>query len=133
MHPLPEKCPICASETEITRVYCSQCDSTIEGHFHAPENPFHALAPEQIQFVLAFVKCEGRLNRLEEELNLSYPTLRNRLVEIVRALGFEPSKDDTPARLTSEDRLRVLEDLAAGRITSNQAQSLLLGKREELE
>ncbi len=29
---------------------------------------------------------------MEEELNLSYPTLRNRLFEVIRALGFEPGK-----------------------------------------
>ncbi|NPV56782.1 MAG: DUF2089 domain-containing protein [Anaerolineae bacterium] len=133
MRPLPELCPICSGETEVTRIYCPRCDSTIEGHFHPPENPFRALSPEQLQFVLAFIKCEGRLNRLEEELNLSYPTLRNRLVEIIRALGFEPGKDETPVRLTSEDRRRILEDLATGMITASQAQALLAGKKEETE
>jgi hypothetical protein len=27
---------------------------------------------------------------MEDELGLSYPTIRNRLHEVIRALGFEP-------------------------------------------
>lgn len=85
-----DRCPICESELVITRLYCVNCDTTIEGHFAAEHTPFDNLTPEQMLFLLTFVKCEGRLNRMEDELNLSYPTLRSRLTEIVRALGYEP-------------------------------------------
>jgi hypothetical protein len=55
-----------------------------------------------MQFLLTFVKCEGRLNRMEDEMNLSYPTLRSRLTEIVRALGYEPGKDEVPLTLSAD-------------------------------
>jgi len=67
---------------------------------------------------------------MEEELKLSYPTLRNRLYEIIRALGYEPGKEETPVRLTSDDRLRVLDELAQGLITAAEAQNRLRGKRD---
>jgi hypothetical protein len=125
------KCPVCGGEMVTTRQYCSQCDTSIEGHFHPAVSPFAGLTPEQIQFVLTFVRCEGRFTRLEEELNLSCPTLRNRLNEIIRALGYEPGREETPVRLSADERRRILEDLDEGIISSAEAQALLRGKREE--
>jgi hypothetical protein len=91
---------------------------------------FANLNDDQLNFLLSFVRCEGRFNRLEEELNLSYPTLRNRLNEIIRAMGFEPAKDDPqPVKASPDERLRILDDLAAGRISSQDAKELLRGKR----
>jgi hypothetical protein len=82
---------------------------------------------------MAFIRCEGRFTRLEQELNLSYPTLRNRLGEIIRALGFEPERDEQPVtpRLSIEDRRRILEDLEGGRISYADAQRRLRGKEAE--
>ena len=131
MNPILRKCPVCNGELAVTRLHCPECDTTIEGHFHAQANAFSALSTEQLQFLLAFVRLEGRFTRLEEELGLSYPTLRNRLYEIIRALGYEPGKDEPPLRLTVDDRRKILEDLEQGRITFVEAQRRLKGKREE--
>jgi hypothetical protein len=76
-----------------------------------------------MQFLLTFVRCEGRLNRMEEEMKLSYPTLRNRLNEIVRALGYEPGKEDLAQPLSAEDRRQILEDLDQGRSVGRARQS----------
>jgi hypothetical protein len=122
------KCPVCSAQLRVTRLYCSNCDTTIEGHFvGGSSGPFAQLTPEQAQFVLTFVKCEGRFNRMEDELNLSYPTIRNRLYDIIRALGFEPGKDEAPLKLTPEDRKRILDDLETGKLSVDQAQQLLSG------
>ena len=89
--------------------------------------PFSQLSEEQMQFILTFVRCEGRFNRMEDELNLSYPTIRNRLYDIIRALGYEPGKEEPPARLSIEERKQILDDLEQGKITSDQARQLLQG------
>jgi hypothetical protein len=79
-----------------------------------------------MQFVMTFVKCEGKLNRMEDELNLSYPTLRSRLQDVIRAMGFEPGKDEVVAgRITEADRTRILDDLDNGRISAEAALKLL--------
>jgi hypothetical protein len=62
---------------------------------------------------------------MEEEISLSYPTVRNRLHEIIRALGYEPGGGDEAAGLTNEDRQRILEDLDAGRISAEDAMRML--------
>lgn len=120
-------CPVCDATLEVTRLYCPACDTTLEGHFGGEGSPFTRLTPEQVQFALTFIRCEGRINRMEDELNLSYPTIRNRLVEVIRALGFEPSKDEQNIKLTPEERTRILDDLAQGKLSSEQANQLLLG------
>ena len=84
------------------------------------------LTQEQLHFIVTFVRCEGKINRMEDELNLSYPTIRNRLHEVIRALGFEPGKDEVP-EITSDQRNRILEDLNAGKISAAEATRLLRG------
>jgi hypothetical protein len=122
------KCPVCGENLTVTRLYCTHCDTTVNGHFDPAVGPFAQLNPEQTQFVVQFVRCEGRFTRLEEELNLSYPTLRNRLNEIVRAMGFEPGKEESPVRLSVDERRQILEDLDNGKITPTEAQRQLRGK-----
>ena len=41
------------------------------------------LSPEQLAFAETFIRCEGKLNRMETEMGLSYPTLRARLNELI--------------------------------------------------
>lgn len=125
-------CPVCGGELAVTRLHCASCDTTLEGHFTHAASPFGALNAEQTQFLLAFIRCEGRFTRLEQELNLSYPTLRNRLGEIIRAMGFEPEKEEGAVpRLTIDDRRRILEELESGRISYAEAQGRLRGKEVE--
>jgi hypothetical protein len=122
MNTLPTKCPLCGGEVTVTRIYCRDCDTTIEGRFVG--GPFSRLTPEQLTFVELFVRNEGRINRLENELNLSYPTIRNRLHEVIRALGYEPGGEE-PGGISEETRQRVLEDLDQGRISAQEAMRLL--------
>ena len=103
-------CPVCGGGLAVNRLHCTQCNTTIEGDFQLPVGPFSKLTPDQIQFLLIFVRCEGRFTRLEKELNLSYPTLRNRLTEIIRALGFESEHDGSAAILAADERSHLLRD-----------------------
>jgi hypothetical protein len=140
MNRMLTKCPVCNTDLVVTRLHCPQCDTTIEGQFQPTIGPFAALSPEQMQFMLNFVRFEGRFTRLEEELKLSYPTLRNRLTEVIRALGYEVAKDEAaaaaavaagappPFRPTSEQRRYILEELQQGRITPEEARRRLKGK-----
>lgn len=123
------KCPVCNEDLVVTRMYCVNCDTTIEGHFVAEHTPFGHLSPEQMQFLLTFVRCEGRLNRMEDEMKLSYPTLRSRLNEIVRALGYEPGKEEGPVQLSPEERRAILEELDQGTISWDEAQARLRGEK----
>ena len=124
MMTLPEKCPMCDGPIIVTRFQCTQCDSTIEGRFEPRGSRFDVLSPEQLQFVQVFVRCEGRLNRMETELDLSYPTLRARLTEIIRKMGYEPGREDPEPRrkpLGEDERRKILDQLEQGVLTPDQA------------
>lgn len=120
------RCPVCQSELTITRLHCDACDTTLEGRFAG--GPFAHLTAEQVDFVLTFIRCEGKLTRMEAEIGLSYPTLRNRLQDIIRALGYEPGKDDFPPEISEDRRRQVLEDLDAGRLSAEAAMRILRGE-----
>lgn len=125
MLPLPAKCPVCGGEIVVTRIHCRDCDSTIESRF-AIAAPFGMLNQTQLEFIELFVRCEGKLSRMEDELQLSYPTIRNRLHEIIRAMGYEPGKDEptSPAPqigLTGSARLKILSQLETGEISYEEA------------
>ncbi|MBW7886109.1 MAG: DUF2089 domain-containing protein [Caldilineaceae bacterium] len=124
MLPLPRRCPFTGGEIVVTRIYCPDADTTIEGRFAVEEPPFAHLAPDQLKFVEIFVRNEGKLNRMEEELGLSYPTIRSRLHEIIRALGYEPGREEAAPAV---DRKQILDDLDAGRITFEEAMQRLQG------
>ena len=127
MRPAPARCPICQSELTVVRLHCSSCDTSIEGQFASGQFP--NLTSEQLEFIFTFVRCEGKINRMEQELGVSYPTIRNRLNEVIRALGFEPGREE-PVEITQERRNSILEDLSAGRITAEEATRLLRGEEE---
>jgi hypothetical protein len=82
-----------------------------------------------LEFTFTFVRCEGKINRMEQELGVSYPTIRNRLNEVIRALGYEPGKDE-PVEITQDKRNSILEDLSAGKISAEEATRLLRGEEE---
>lgn len=127
MKPSLNKCPVCGDDLVVTRYHCETCDTSIEGRFE--NSAFPGLAPEQIEFVKTFVRCEGKITRMEVELSLSYPTIRNRLHEIIRAMGYEPGKDES-AEISEEKRHSVLEDLDAGKISAEDAMRMLRGEEE---
>jgi hypothetical protein len=119
------KCPVCGGELSVTRLHCDTCDTAIEGRF--ANNVFAGLTTEQLDFIETFVRCEGKITRMEDEMALSYPTIRNRLQEVIRALGYEPDKEE-PAEVSNEKRLSVLEELDSGKISAEEAMRLLNGE-----
>ena len=121
------RCPVCQNELTITRLHCDSCDTTLEGRFIG--GPFGHLSKEQLDFIETFVRCEGKITRVEAELQLSYPTIRNRLHEVIRAMGYEPGKDDS-MEVSEDQRRQILEDLDAGKISAEDAMRTLRGKEE---
>jgi len=138
MNKVPTVCPFCGGEMYVTHLYCRECDTHVEGRFiggvftqlrHdqlAFIDRFVAkLSPEQLALVETFVRCEGKINRMETELGLSYPTIRNRLNEVILTLGYEPGVEEAASAVSEEKRLKILEELEAGRISYEEAMRLL--------
>lgn len=113
MYPVLHECPVCSNELMVTELSCPECDTKIAGRFFT--GPFAQLTPEQLEFVEMFVRHEGKITRLEAEMGLSYPTIRNRLHDVIRALGYEPGEED-PLELSAKERKHILEELEQGNI-----------------
>jgi hypothetical protein len=78
-----------------------------------------------MHFVETFIRCEGKLNKVQEELGMSYPTARSRLHDAIRTLGYEVDEQLT---ISPENRKRILDDLSEGKISSAEAVQLLQGE-----
>jgi len=122
MYAVPGKCPVCGAELTVTHLHCRSCDSGLDGHFELGR--FYQLNADQLHFVETFIRCEGKLNKVQDELKLSYPTVRSRLLDVVRALGYEVGDEVT---VSPEQRRVILDDLSQGKITSEEAIRLLQG------
>ncbi|OIO87960.1 MAG: hypothetical protein AUK03_17155 [Anaerolineae bacterium CG2_30_64_16] len=121
MYLTPSKCPICGETLLVTRLICPACDTGIQGRFQFSR--IEQLNPDQLAFVELFVRCEGKLNWVAQELKISYPTVRARLEEAIRGMGYEV-RDAPPAeerQRHAEQRQAILDDLAVGKITSVEA------------
>ena len=123
MYPVIGKCPVCGDTLSVTRLHCRSCDSALEGQFSLGR--FYQLSPAQLAFVETFIRCEGKLTRVQDELGMSYPTARARLSEVIQALGYEVREERPP--ISTEERKAILEQLAAGEISSEGAVELLKG------
>ena len=126
-YPAPGRCPVCGQDLHVTKLACTHCGTSVEGHFDLPR--LARLSPEHQRFAELFIRSEGKLNRVQELLGISYPTARAQLHAVIRALGYEPSgaDDDKPRPVTPERRRQILADLDAGAITSAEAVKLLKG------
>ena len=123
MNNLLMTCPVCEHRLTVTRLHCRNCDTSIEGHFETGR--MGRLTTDQISFVETFLRCEGKLNRMEGVLGLSYPTLRSRLSQLIEAMGFEVGPEQSDQ--SNEQRHQILDELASGQISSEQAMELLEG------
>ena len=119
------QCPICQDNLHVTRLNCRNCDTSIEGHF-ALGRLYH-LSAEQLAFIEIFIRCEGKINRVESEIGLSYPAVRARLTEVIQAMGYEVGTPAAPEGVSETTRRQILSDLDSGQITAEEALALLKG------
>src|SRR6266508_3600963 len=124
------RCPMCEAELVVTHLRCQQCGTGLEGVFHL--NKFDRLSRDQLRFVDVFMKNRGVIRDVEKELNISYPTVRNRLDEVIRALGYdaagEPIEEERSAAAPDPAKRRaILDRLQAGEITAEEAVMHLRG------
>ncbi len=124
MNPVIGQCPICQDTLTVTRLHCRTCDTTIEGHFTLGR--LYQLSAEHLNFVEIFIRCEGKINRVEQELGMSYPAVRARLTEVIEAMGYEVGEPER-APISNDTRKAVLAELSAGALSADEALQLLRG------
>lgn len=156
VHDVDGRCPICAAPMTVTRLACGQCGTALDGAFRLTSIPAAAtsgggagargsgplytkadvetrfgrlarLDRAQLEFVETFLRCRGTIKNVEDMLGISYPTVKARLANVLDALGFAPD-EELPEPERRRARREILADLAAGRISTDEAQRLLLNQ-----
>jgi hypothetical protein len=137
VHDVISICPVCASDLTVTRLQCRSCGTGLEGEFGVGR--FGRLDRDQLGLLESFLRSRGNLREMERELGISYPTVRNRVEALVRALGLaegapiptDPA-DESPAPGPgdrADERQAILERLARREITADDAAAAIRGLR----
>jgi hypothetical protein len=119
VHRAPRSCPVCTHDLLITGLGCQECGTGISGAFTM--SPYDALSAEELEMLRVFLVGRGNMRDLEKHLGVSYPTTRQRFADLLVKLGLE----DPVGAARKVDRDKVLADLAAGRLSVDEAESLL--------
>lgn len=77
----------------MTGLRCGSCETEVSGRFPLPR--LARLSNEDQGFILEFVETSGSLKEMAKRLGVSYPTVRNRLNEIISRLQ-EPAPEIEP-------------------------------------
>ena len=112
MAKLPTACPSCSSALEVQCLVCPSCDSRLEGRFEIPA--LLSLPPDDLTFVVQFVRSSGSLKEMAKLRGQSYPTIRNRLNDIISRL--QPISPTADLR-----RHEILDAIAKGELTVAEA------------
>jgi hypothetical protein len=112
-YPMPTACPATGEALEVTRLQGPTSGVVIEGHF--VPNEFALLPREHVEFLRLFVKVRGNLKEVERIMGVSYPTVRLRFDNLLKALGYEVEDDP------GERRNEILGLLERGEIDAKDA------------
>ena len=115
-HRAPTACPVCSHDLITLRVGCPSCGTEISGQFEPCR--FCRLDAADVELLEVFLRSRGNLRDVQAHLGVSYPTARQRFTDLLVRMGLGDSRDQV-------DSASVLRDLAAGRISVDDAEALL--------
>jgi hypothetical protein len=90
---VPTICPSCGSNLRIKILSCPACKTEVNGSF--PMGPFAHLSKEEESFLQCFLISRGNLKEVQERLNISYPTARNRLDHLLESIRTHVESEKT--------------------------------------
>lgn len=117
-------CPACGSKLHIAKLECGDCGTIIEGDFQ--RSRFERLNEEDLAFIELFLEKRGNIKEVGKALDLSYPTVKNKLNIALKNLGFD-SEDDEYEEDSTKDILKSLSD---GEIDVEEAIKAITNKEE---
>jgi len=106
-------CPVCGDKLKAVKLTCGSCGTSIESEFSFSK--FEQLSTEHLNFIEIFVKCSGSIKDVEKELGISYPTVKSRLNEVIKTLGYDVEEERI------QDVKSILDKIESGEITPEDA------------
>ena len=134
VNPVLSTCPVCKHELRVERLHCDHCHTAIEGSFTLSK--FNYLETDKLYFIEIFIKNRGNIKAIEKELNISYPTVKKMLDEVIVGLGYSITEDDDTFQRTFEKeevtpkavKSSILEKIEKGELSVTDALELLKKK-----
>ena len=114
-------CPVCQHNLTVTRLSCEHCQTEINGAFVL--SSFQYLSKDELSFVEQFLRAEGNIKEMERVLNVSYPTVKKLLGNVLKKMGYDNSDAVEPV-----DEQDVLDRLKRKEISVQEAAALLKQK-----
>lgn len=81
---LPLNCPSCQAKLKVNTMHCLSCETEVKGNFDLPL--LASLNSNEQDFIVNFMKFSGSIKEMSKHLNLSYPSVRNLLDEIIEKI-----------------------------------------------
>lgn len=82
---LPKLCPSCGAGLRVARLACPGCETQVSGSYRLPV--LSRLCNDDQEFALSFILSSGSLKQMARLYGVSYPTVRNRLDDLIAVLS----------------------------------------------
>lgn len=126
-YPVLSECPVCHGDLEVAKLVCENCGTELHGEFTLSK--FNYLDTDNLYFIEVFVKNRGNIKAIEKEMNLSYPTIKKMLDEVIEQLGYSASDDEEEPKEKEEykgpSRKEILDKIDKGELSVEEAADLL--------
>lgn len=108
-------CPNCQTEMTVKKLYCPNCDISVEGSFNA--HRLSALDEETLSFMEIFIMARGNIKEIEKVLKISYPTVKSKIDKMVDNLFMlkeneakreESAEVEKKRKIEEEERIRLI-------------------------
>jgi hypothetical protein len=106
------RCPDCNKPMMPIACKCSICGIRMEGNFTV--SILSQLPPDDQALVIAFMHSFGSIKKIQDLLDVSYPTARARIAEVIKRL-------DSTMNVPDEQENEILEKLERGDISFEEA------------
>ena len=101
---------------------CPGCKTNLDGDFRLPK--LLNLSEDELRFVSEFVMASGSLKEMAKLLNQSYPTIRNRLNDIIERLRQEETDQE-------KRQMEILDAISTGTLSVQEAIQRLRGEHKD--
>ena len=91
MNKLISKCPCCDQTLKIITLQCPECGMEMNNDFEL--SSFDKLNRDQFEFLISFLKQRGNLKNVQNDLGLSYPTVKKKLDDVLIALELSTEEE----------------------------------------
>ena len=106
------RCPDCGKPMIPVTCECQYCDIRMEGKFSV--SLLSQLSSDDQALVIAFVRSYGSIKKIQKLLDVSYPTARARIADLIKRL-------DSTMQVTDNMESQILEKLERGDISFSEA------------